>query len=98
MRTKKASMVTPPEPINQTVGFGAAQGAVRDRRIELHRRVSDADVPDSVTEFAWFGGRAQTQRFVLREPSGLDHVVEPPQEAVPPPPLHLVLAVPVHAA
>jgi hypothetical protein len=75
VRTKKAPVLTPSEPIKQSVGFGAAEAAVRDRRIELHRRVSDADVPDRVTEFAWFGGRAQTQRFVLREPSGFDHVI-----------------------
>lgn len=81
-------MLTPPEPDEHAVGFGAAEAAVRDRRIELHCRVSHPDVPDGVVEFGWVSGSAQTQGFIGGDAPGFNHVVEPGQETVALRPLH----------
>ena len=81
--TEKAPMLALPEPFKVRVGFSASKAAIRDRRIQLHPRVSDANVPDGMVEFAWFGCRPQALRLILGESPGSDHHVEPPQETLP---------------
>ncbi len=91
-------MVPDPQTLKETVGLFLGQAAARDRRTQVRRRMPDADIPEHVVELAWLAGRAESLGFVVGQPTGIDHLVETPHEAIAALPGQLVLTAFVHRA
>ena len=75
---QRAPVLPVHEPTDKGVGFRAGEVAVGDRRVQSHARVSDADAPRRVVEFALVGGRAQALSLALRDSPGF-HIRSSPR-------------------
>ena len=79
---KDTRVLAPLETLQECGGFLWAYRPVLDGRVELLRRVPEADVADGLVEVLSVGGTAQTLGLLHRDPTGLEHLVESLEETI----------------